>query len=408
MLKREVLELITNGESSTVEFKRDDIRPEVLAKSFVALLNLKGGRVLLGIGDDGSVAGINRPNLQEWVMDTVFGHYVSPQVIPEYEEIVMDDGKRVAVVTVETGILKPYVLHNGDHEDIYIRAGNISKIATREQQIRLIETGGFLHVETLPVPGTSLEDLDKRRLAEYFIRKTGDEKAPQNDEEWISRLSNVDLLRKSQFGELHCTLAGILLFGNQPIRKYSYAGIRVLVFPGMDKDYNAIRDDWISRPIVEFNDYDAKDNAIPIEPNIVEQAISLIRGHISVEGLEGTALKRSWDYPPDAIRELLVNALAHRDYTKAVEIEVGVYSDRLEVISPGAPPNGQTKEKMLAGQRIARNPIIAEMMRDYGLGERRGMGIRRKIIPLMVQHNGVEPIFDITDDYVKVTLPKKA
>jgi ATP-dependent DNA helicase RecG len=79
----------------------------------------------------------------------------------------------------------------------------------------------------------------------------------------------------------------------------------------------------------------------------------------------------------------------------------------LEVISPGAPPNGQTKEKMLAGQRIARNPIIAEIMRDYGLGERRGMGLRRKVVPLMLDHNGVEPILDVTEDNVRIVLPKK-
>jgi ATP-dependent DNA helicase RecG len=260
----------------------------------------------------------------------------------------------------------------------------------------------------MPVPGSALSDLDKRRLEEYLVRIAGDKRAPHNDEEWITRISNLDLLKKSQFGEFLCTIAGIILFGNQPVRKYPYAGIRVLVFPGSDKDYNATRDDWISRPIVEFNDYDEKNNAISIEPNIVEQAISLLREHISSEVLDGATRKRIWDYPADVLRELLVNALAHRDYTKAVEIEVGVYNNRLEVISPGAPPNGQTKEKMLAGQRIARNPIIAEIMRDYGLGENRGMGIRRKIIPLMVQHNGVEPIFDITDDFVKVTLPKKA
>ncbi len=408
MLKRELLELIANGESSTIEFKRDDIRPERLARAFVAFLNLKGGRVLLGVENDRSLVGVSRSNLQEWVMDTVFGRYISPQVIPEYEEIAMDDGKRVAIVTVEMGILKPYVLHNGDHDDIYIRVGNISKLATREQQIRLIETGGFLHVETLPVPGAVLSDLDKRRLDEYFVDIAGDHSIPINDEQWITRLSNIDLLKKSQFGEYHCTLAGIILFGNQPVRKYPYAGIRVFVFPGKDKDYNAIRDELIARPIVGLNNYDEEGNSTVLESNIVDQTVMLLREHISAEALDGAALKRFWDYPEDAIRELLVNALAHRDYTKAVEIEVGVYNDRLEVISPGAPPNGQTKEKMLAGQRIARNPIIAEIMRDYGLGERRGMGIRRKIIPLMIQHNGKDPIFDITDDYVKVTLPKKA
>jgi len=410
MLKRDLLELITNGESSTVEFKRDDVRPEKIAKEFVSFLNLKGGRVLIGVEDDGTVTGIQKSSeeLQRWIMDTVFGRYIYPQVIPEYEEIALDEGKRVAVVTVEMGVLKPYVLRHSDRDDIYIRVGNISKLAKREQQMRLIESGGFLHVETLPVSSTSLSDLDKRRLEEYLVRITGDELPPDSEEKWIQRLTNLDLLKKTEFGDTVCTLAGILLFAKQPRRKYPFAGIRILVFPGKDKDYNALRDEWITQPVVPLHDFHKNDSRTIIEDDIVTQTIVLLQSYISEEKLIGAVRERVWEYPKEAIREILVNALAHRDYTKSVEIEVGVYIDRLEVTSPGAPPNGQTKEKMLAGQRIARNPIIAEIMRDYGLGEKRGMGIRRKVVPLMLQHNGVEPILDVTEDNVRIILRKKA
>jgi ATP-dependent DNA helicase RecG len=409
MLKRDLLELITNGESSTVEFKRDDVRPEQLAKEFVSFLNLKGGRVLIGVEDDGAICGIRKGSeeLQRWIMDVVFGRYVYPQVIPEYEEIALDDGKRIAVVTVEMGVLKPYVLRHSDRDDIYIRVGNIATLAKREQQMRLIESGGFLHVEALPISSTSLSNLDKRRLGEYLVRIAGDTSQPESDEKWVQRLSNLDLLKKTEFGDTVCTLAGILLFANQPRGKYPFAGIRVLVFPGKEKDYNALRDEWISVPIVQLHDYDDKGGRVIIQEDIITQSIVLLQAYISEEKLIGAIRQRVWQYPVEAIREILVNAIAHRDYTKAVEIEIGVYTDRLEVISPGAPPNGQTKEKMLAGQRIARNPIIAEIMRDYGLGERRGMGLRRKVVPLMLDHNGVEPILDVTEDNVRIVLPKK-
>lgn len=72
MLRTELLEIIANGENSGVEFKRDDIRPEQLAKEVVALANLRGGLILLGVEDDGSISGINRENLEEWVMTSVF------------------------------------------------------------------------------------------------------------------------------------------------------------------------------------------------------------------------------------------------------------------------------------------------------------------------------------------------
>ena len=77
MLKTELLELIANGENSGVEFKRDDIRPEQLAKEVVAMANFQGGRVLLGVEDDGTVSSIQRPDLEEWVMN-IFQNKIHP------------------------------------------------------------------------------------------------------------------------------------------------------------------------------------------------------------------------------------------------------------------------------------------------------------------------------------------
>lgn len=121
MLKTELLELIGAGENSGIEFKRDDLRPEQLAKELVAFANVRGGRLLIGVEDDGSITGIGRHNLELWIMDTVFGRYIHPAIIPYYEEMVLDDSKRVAVVTVEQGVAKPYVVRANDREDIYLR-----------------------------------------------------------------------------------------------------------------------------------------------------------------------------------------------------------------------------------------------------------------------------------------------
>lgn len=83
MLKCELPELIATGESSSVEFKCDDIRPEQLAREVVALVNHRGGHALLGVGDDGSITGVQREDLERWVMDTVFARYthLDPAVI---------------------------------------------------------------------------------------------------------------------------------------------------------------------------------------------------------------------------------------------------------------------------------------------------------------------------------------
>jgi len=164
MLKSDLLQLIANGENSGIEFKRDDLRPEQLAKELVAIANLKGGSILLGVEDDGSISGIQRADLEQWVMDTVFGRYVHPMILPFFEVVALDDGKRVAVLTLTEGPAKPYAVRHNDREEIFVRVGSTSRRATREQLARLFESGGMLHAELLPVSGSTLADLDRARL----------------------------------------------------------------------------------------------------------------------------------------------------------------------------------------------------------------------------------------------------
>ncbi|MBU1309832.1 MAG: ATP-binding protein, partial [Gammaproteobacteria bacterium] len=138
MLKTELLEIIANGENSGIEFKRDDIRPEQLAKEVVAMANFQGGKLLLGVEDDGTISGIQRPKLEEWVMN-VLQDKVHPLLLPFYEEIKLDDKKTVAVISFPLGMSKPYVVRHSGKEEIYIRVGSTSRMATREQQMRLFE-----------------------------------------------------------------------------------------------------------------------------------------------------------------------------------------------------------------------------------------------------------------------------
>ena len=109
-------------------------------------------------------------------------------------------------------------------------------------------------------------------------------------------------------------------------------------------------------------------------------------------------------YPLEAIRESVLNALVHRDWTRSIEIEINIYPDRMEIVSPGALPNSMSVEKMKAGQRSPRNPIILEILRDYGYVDNRGMGVRTKIIPLMRKHNNTEPVFIATEDSLQTIL----
>ena len=106
--------------------------------------------------------------------------------------------------------------------------------------------------------------------------------------------------------------------------------------------------------------------------------------------------------------QAIVNAAAHRDGTRNEEIEIARYSDRLEILSPGALQNSMTIEKMKAGQRSARNPFIVEVLKDYGYVDARGMGVRNKIIPLLRQFNQTEPEFIGTEDQLRLVLRRRS
>ena len=408
MLALEALEIITNGENSGVEFKRDDIRPEQLAKEVVAFANFQGGRIFLGVEDDGSISGIRRSKLEEWVLNC-FRDKIFPQMIPYYEELFIED-KRIAIITIISGVSKPYVVRFNGREDIYIRMGSRSEIASREQQMRLFSIGGLLHIESLPVPGSSLESLDLSRLTFYLkeiIKDVG--RIPQTEKEWIGRLIGLGLMYSDDLGKDVCTIAGLVCFGINPRRYLKQCGLRFEAFKGSDKEYDALSDIIINGPLVARREIQ-DGNIIVVDGGLLEKLMDAIRPFIFKESSvvkETLNREGTWIYPLEAVREIVVNALAHRDWTQVNEVEIICYDNRMEVLSPGAMHNSMTLEKMLAGQRSPRNPLIMEILRDYGYVDSRGMGVRTKVVPLMRKQNNVEPEFILTDDYLKTVLPIK-
>ena len=130
-----------------------------------------------------------------------------------------------------------------------------------------------------------------------------------------------------------------------------------------------------------------------VENGLVEQALDFVRRNTPVTAaLENGRRIEKPTYPPDVLRESVVNALIHRDYLlSSTDIELAVYNDRLEIISPGRLPNGITPDRMRTGCRSARNQLIKDVMRDYRYLEHLGMGVPFKIIRGMLAHNGKEP-----------------
>lgn len=381
MTKTELLEIIRNGENSGVEFKRDDIEPRELAKELVSFANLEGGCVVLGVEDDGSISGLTRSTQQaeEWVMN-IARDKVRPEIIP-YFEVIKDAelGKDVAMARVERGWSVHHVWHN-NHRTYYIRVGTESREASHDELERLFQQRGAFRLEIRPVSGSSLIDFDKRRLRDYFSRLNRQEISaePESEESqpaWRTLLVNTEFL-SDESADFPCTVAGLLLFGKTPNRFLPQAGIDAVAYPGKEKDYAAVERAPLRGAMVGL--FGRKESGVELlEPGLVERAVQFVRRNAGVTAtlVEGSHREERPAYPEEAIREGIVNAVVHRDYLlSATNIELSLYSDRLEIISPGCLPNGITPARMLVGCRAARNQLLKDVMRDYRYLEHMGMG----------------------------------
>jgi len=393
MTRSELSELIYHGENSGVEFKRDKVRPENLAKDIVALANFRGGYILLGVEDDGTISGLKREpsKVEEWVMN-ICRSLVYPPIIP-YWEVVRnyEPDKHIGIIFLPSDCPdKPYKVKLGSYWVTYIRVGSTSREATREEEARLYQSGGLLRYDLKPVPGTSLSDLDLQRVKNYFeVFREALTPLPQKEKEWISLLENTEIMAESREQPM-VTVGGLLLFGKKPHKFLPQCGITAVAYKGEEKDYEVKDEEIIRGPLVSL--FDKQRNII--EAGVIDRAFEFVKRNLKVTTLKDSRREEDYLLPLEAVREIIINAVAHRDYTiYSVDIEISIFSNRLEVISPGLLPNTITVEKIKYGCRAARNELIRDILRDYGYIEARGMGIPYKVLAVLRRLEYPEPEF---------------
>ena len=311
---------------------------------------------------------------------------IRPGIIPFFETVRdMQPGVDVAIVRVPRGFNVHSRWHNNRHT-YYIRVGTQSREPTPEELSRLCQQRGAFRAELRPVSASMIDDRDRRRLKDYFERVRQQDVPADGDEAgWRTLLVNTEVMIEDG-----ATLSGMLLFGIAPNRFLPQAGIDAAAFPGLEKDYAAKERRTLRGPMTPLMD---RHGAV-LEASLVDQALEFVRRNTpmtaSLEG--GTRRIERPAYPDEAVREGVVNALVHRDYLLAnTDVELAAYRDRLEIISPGRLPNGITPERMRAGTRAARNQLLKDVMRDYGYLEHMGMGVPRKIVRGMREHNETDP-----------------
>jgi ATP-dependent DNA helicase RecG len=378
----ELKNLIATGESSHLEFKSEQIKPEDLAKEIVSFLNFQGGKILLGVEDDGTISGVSRPDVEEWVIN-ICRNNVVPQIIPGYQKLAIE-GKDVVVLDIPAGIAKPYHTQKGDY---YIRAGSTARKASREELSRLFQDSGLVHYETTPISNTSLKNLNWQKLLDYF-QNLHPAHINLDDEDETARdrlLLNLDILAQAGGST---TVVGMLMFGLQPERYLPQSEILFAHFKGKNVSDELLDRKSLSGPL----------------PQIIEDAQRVLNLNLQTASqIEGMKRVDHVIFPDKVLRELIINALLHRRWGLMGNVRIFLFEDRLEIHSPGRLPNGVTVEKMKESTHVPRNPILMKFLQDYHFVEKLGRGIPM-VVREMKKLGGREPDFVESGEEFIVTL----
>ena len=375
MKKDDLLEIIRNGESSKVEFKNDQVHPNSLAEEFVSFANFDGGLLLLGVEDDGTISGCRRSDIEDFTIN-VCRNNIRPSLIPTIEKVFIDD-KLVVAVTISRGDSA----HSTSRGHYYIRIGSTKQIPTQQELLRLFQKRNLLQFDETPVIKDSIESLDISKINWYLERMGQSPLTFDPPEALLSELRNLSILVNLD-GNHYPTLAGLLSFGKNPQQHFPSYTIRCGAYHGEDALSESIREKSLAGTYNEIIE-----DAVAFLKLLMPQRSSLTNG---------IRRKEAYLYPVEALREAIVNAVCHRDYTiTGSAIRINLFADRMEIRSPGGLPNTLTIQNMLYRQ-FSRNQMIASFLTGTGYMEQRGKGILK--IRRLCEKNGLKATFFLTPD----------
>jgi len=348
-LAERLKQALREGENERREFRRSFGREAL--RTLCALANTKGGEVWVGVGDDGTVVGasVGRESLRDWANKIREELGVNARL--ELGEV---EGKPVVRIAVEESLSKP-VRYRGR---AYVRSGSTDRIATDEEETRWVLERTGQTWDALPEPRARWEHLDSERIWRFrrLCNLKGRRLIPEEEDDQTV-LSKLGLLTE----EGAPTRAAILLFGEDPHKFYLNAVVKLGRFRS---------------PTLIVDDHEIYGTLF----EQVEETMRYFREHLQTryEFTGEPAREVIWEYPLEALREAVINAVIHRDYLDSGHIQVRWYDDHLIILSPGTLPPPMTLEDLKRPHRSAlRNRLIAEMFYYIGWIERWGTGIQK-------------------------------
>ena len=372
----QVRALLEQGSGSDIAFVPERSARMAVAETLGALANGHGGTLLLGVTQAGAIRGVRNARAQadKALMAALLTD--PPLVLPLPEPVEMN-GRTIVVVQVPNGL--PHVYQLGGR--YLVREDGHNRPLTAAQVHQLMARRGVTHFETQAPPVATLGDLDWDRVRQYANRMQ-----PFQDLDAQQVLQRRGCLSESA-GARQPTHAGLLLFGRETSPWRANAEITAVRYAQPQMTDEFIRED-ITGPL---SDQIRKAEAF-LQANTTESVV-----------LEGLTREAQPTYPVDVLREVIVNAVAHRDYAiQGESIRLLVFSDRVQVYSPGRLPGHVTVENIVE-ERFSRNPVIVQILSDLGFIERLGYGIDR-MLRLLEQAGHPPPAFEETAAGFQVTL----
>lgn len=376
MTPEQIANLAASGESETLELKRSTGERKEAAKAVCAMLNHRGGKVLLGVDPDGRVTG---QEIGEGTLEKVSQELqrIDPPTFPQVDRVALGSGREVVVITTAAGQNQPYSYAN----EPYRRVGNTNRRMSRDEYNRVLVER--LHSETRweneEASGWSAADLDTMeivRTVEESIRRGRSNDPGTRDP--IELLRGLGLVREDKL-----LRAAVVLFGRAERLEQAYPQclLRVAKFRGIDKT------SFIDNRQFHGNAFE-----------LLRIGERFLRESLPVAGrIMPNVFERVDDplYPPVALREALANALCHRDYgIGGGSVAIAIYDDRLEISSSGSLHFGLTAEALLLPhESLAWNPLIARVFYRIGIIESWGRGTL-KMVELSQQAGLPAPVIE--------------
>ena len=345
-------------ESRRLEFKEAWPKGDQTARTVVAFANGAGGKIVFGVKNEPrEIIGISDDELfalQERAANHIFDR-CTPTIIPEiYIQNV--EGKPLLVVETFPGFQKPYYLkHKGKHKGTYVRIGSVNRLASEETLASLERDKRKISYDEVVAYELTAGTINLKRFTADYTTSSG---KPLHEE----KLLNLGLfvLERETLFPTHAAL----LLSESPERKrfFPYAKIECARFKGTETKV--------------FLDQATIDE--PIYATI-EPCMAFIKRNIALGSRIGEIYREDrWEYPLEAVREAIINAVVHRDYAiQGSDIKVAIFNDMLEITSPGPLPDTLPPDALGTGRSEIRNRILAPIFKELKLIEAWGTGIQK-------------------------------